>query len=116
MKFSQLEIGQRFFYQGEAYIKDGPLSASGVNSGHKRGMRRADPVQPADAGVLPQPPESAVEHVDRSRALECLQGLHDAACLALQASGLTDQQQQQVQQKLEFALQMYRQRLTAAEP
>lgn len=50
MKFHQLNIGEGFIYQGEAYRKISPLIGSHEISGEQKMFRRADPVQPDLAG------------------------------------------------------------------
>ena len=45
MKFSQVSIGQRFTYQGEAYSKSSPVLATNESSGEKKFFKRADLVE-----------------------------------------------------------------------
>ncbi len=53
MRFPQVAIGQRFTYQGKAYSKTGPLTASEEGSGNQRMIPRSAEVTPLDAGGEP---------------------------------------------------------------
>jgi hypothetical protein len=55
MKFTQLQIGQRFLYQGKTYRKATPLMADPVDGEGQRLIPRSAPVEPLDAA--PPPPE-----------------------------------------------------------
>lgn len=46
MKFPQLPIGQPFHYQGESYVKSGPLTARRRRDGAERLIPRSALVQP----------------------------------------------------------------------
>lgn len=46
MKFSVIEMGQRFKYKGEPYTKNSPLVANNEESGKQKLFRRADNVEP----------------------------------------------------------------------
>ncbi len=49
MKFSQLNIGEQFSYQGSDYTKSGPLQAVEKESGKEKMFMRAANVQPPHA-------------------------------------------------------------------
>ena len=49
MKFTQLQIGQRFLYQGKTYRKATPLMADLVDREGQRLIPRSAPVEPLDA-------------------------------------------------------------------
>jgi hypothetical protein len=53
MRFPHVAIGQRFTYQGKAYTKTGPLTASEEGSGNQRMIPRAAEVTPLDAAGEP---------------------------------------------------------------
>ena len=49
MKFPQLPIGQRFSFQGKAYTKTGPMTASEEATGKRQLIRKSAAVTPLDA-------------------------------------------------------------------
>jgi len=53
MKFSQLQIGQRFVLAGEPYRKTGPLTASHESSGKQRLVAYAARIEARDAESAP---------------------------------------------------------------
>lgn len=55
MRFPQVAQGQRFTYQGKAYTKTGPLTASEEGSGDQRMIPRSAEVTPLDASGEPLP-------------------------------------------------------------
>jgi len=57
MKFAVVEIGQRFKFKDEFYIKSSPLVANNEESGQQKLFRRADNVEP-DNKAIPQEPVS----------------------------------------------------------
>jgi len=46
MKFAVIEIGQRFNFQGEYYVKSSPLVANNEKTGQQKLFRRADNIEP----------------------------------------------------------------------
>ena len=55
MKFHDLPMGQQFTFQGEVYVKTGPLVASHGTSGAKKFMARSAVVQVAGEAVPAAP-------------------------------------------------------------
>jgi hypothetical protein len=53
MRFPQVALGQRFTYQGKAYTKTGPLTASEEGSGNQRMIPRSAEVTALDAAGEP---------------------------------------------------------------
>jgi len=53
MKFSVVEMGQRFSFNGESFTKSGPLVGNNEQTGEKKFFRRADNVQPIFESVSP---------------------------------------------------------------
>ncbi|MCW8907054.1 MAG: hypothetical protein OQL28_07380 [Sedimenticola sp.] len=52
MKFSKLEIGRVFDYQGNRFTKSGPLQAEDMATGEARTILQAASVQPVDTATL----------------------------------------------------------------
>jgi hypothetical protein len=53
MRFPQVEIGQRFSFQGRRYTKTGPLTASEEGTGSQRMIQRSAEVALLDAPAEP---------------------------------------------------------------
>lgn len=80
MKFSQLPVGSRFEYQGQAYRKISPILAAAEDGGAQRMIARSAQVQALDepvAGFVAAEPSPALE---RERVLAAAHAYH-AHCL-----------------------------------
>ncbi len=63
MKFPQLKIGERFIFQGEAYTKNGPLTAIHAESGKQKMFNRSVTVELAGAGDAAPSPKKSIDSV-----------------------------------------------------
>jgi len=79
MKFSKLEIGRVFDYQGNRYTKSGPLQAEDMATGKERMIPRAASVLPVDTAT---PGMGEPEQTLRTQ-LEYLRTLLDAHHLSV---------------------------------
>ncbi len=63
MKFNLLPIGARFEYEGEVWVKAGPLSADRASGGGRRMIPRSAILKPLDGVAVAEPavPAAAVE-------------------------------------------------------
>ena len=68
MKFTQLQIGQRFLYQGKTYRKATPLMADPADGAGQRLIPRSAAVEPLDAAAPPTelPGEIPLTQIDRA--------------------------------------------------
>jgi hypothetical protein len=68
MKFTQLQIGQRFLYQGKTYRKVTPLMADPVDGEGQRLIPRSAIVEPLDATPPPAqlPEDIPLAQIDRA--------------------------------------------------
>lgn len=66
MKFTQLPIGARFEFEGEAYVKTSPVAASNEKGGQKLIPRYAV-LTPLDAAAKPAP--RAARTLDEARVM-----------------------------------------------
>src|SRR5690606_3785310 len=69
MKFSELPVGQHFEYEGERYLKSGPLVATHEASGQRRFMPRYGAVTPISAKPETPAPAASPRTVDLGEAL-----------------------------------------------
>ena len=56
MKFHELAIGQKFEFQGVAYIKTTPMIASEIENSNQKFMARSAAVKPLDVSIPPPKP------------------------------------------------------------
>ena len=68
MKFTELQIGQRFLYQGKTYRKTTPLMADPVDGAGQRLIPRSAAVEPLDAAASPPalPGDIPLAQIDRA--------------------------------------------------
>ncbi len=59
MKFSQMPLGRRFLYQGDRYVKVGPLTACWEGTAETRLIPRSAAVSPVEEGGERAPAQSA---------------------------------------------------------
>lgn len=78
MKFQQLPQGARFEYEGQVYVKVGPLTAAS-ESGRQRMIPRFAVLKPVEGSPIPPPPPPA-KPVDRAKVLAALEA-YQATCL-----------------------------------
>lgn len=64
MKFSVVEMGQRFNFKGAVYVKSGPLVANHETTGETKFFRRADNVQPVGAETVVEKQPTTTLSVD----------------------------------------------------
>jgi hypothetical protein len=69
MKFPQVSIGQRLLFQGDAYVKVGPLTARRERDGETRLIPRSALVELTRSGAVSGAAEPAVSSEQVSRAL-----------------------------------------------
>ena len=96
MKFSKLEIGRVFDYQGTRYTKSGPLQAEDMATGRERTILQAAPVQPVDTatpgkGDSEQTLRTQIEH------LRTLLDAHHQTVLSLAGSCEQEMQREQLE-------------------
>jgi len=116
MKFPQLAIGDAFSWQGEIYVKTGPIAATHSASGQNRMIPRSALVSPLGAVVAPTPPP-APALIDPARALAALELLH-RRCLEIVAPLLPAdaETRAELEQALAAALQQARSALQPPGP
>jgi len=68
MKFTELQIGQRFLYRGKAYRKATALMADPAEGEGQRLIPRSAPVEPLDAAAPPRelPGEIPLAQIDHA--------------------------------------------------
>lgn len=64
MKFHELVIGQKFEFQGAAYIKTTPMIASAIESSTQKFMARSAQVRLLEVLAPPAKPEKSVIHTE----------------------------------------------------
>jgi hypothetical protein len=87
MKFHLLPVGEKFSYQGEVYVKAGPLTASAEQTGTNRLIPRSANVQPVNNQESATPKVVEDHQVQTARVLRefdvfhqhCLQCLKEIA-------------------------------------
>jgi len=94
MKFSDLEIGQKFFYKGMELEKSGPLQAIENATGNEKIIMRAAAVEQLDA----QPSDRSNKTVSLDKLKQALTAYHET-CLSL----LQTQEEEQKKAKIEAA-------------
>lgn len=72
MKFSQLPIGARFEFQGQAYVKTGPIAATS-EAGGQRMIPRYAVLRPLDGPAPVEPPKPA-RSLDEAAVMAALDG------------------------------------------
>lgn len=81
MKFTQLPMGARFEFQGQVYVKSGPIAAT-AESGGQRMIPRYAVLRPLDDFVpeaLPRPRRS----LDEAAVLAAFEAFHDTCARLL---------------------------------
>lgn len=105
MKFTQIPVGQRFSYQGEALVKVGPMTACNEGGGNTRLIPRAAVVAAIGAAEVPAPQASTrldVEEIDaalarfEARWRAALAGLDAAAQRQMEPALVSAQQELRV--------------------
>jgi hypothetical protein len=71
MRFGQVQIGQRFRWQGQGFCKTGPLTAHADEGGDQRLIPRSAAVEPIEADQA----VSAAPTIPRGTALSALDAL-----------------------------------------
>ena len=94
MKFSDLEIGQIFFYKGMELEKSGPLQAMENATGNEKIIMRAAAVELLDA----QPSDRLNKTASLDELKQALTAYHET-CLSL----LQTQEEEQTEAKIEAA-------------
>lgn len=86
MKFQHLKIGQQFEYQGETYVKSGPLVAHHTKTGQQRFIPRYASIVVNDASA---PPENKKKRstLDSSQVLMAFDAFYSSVMDSLQALG-----------------------------
>ncbi|MCB1868035.1 MAG: hypothetical protein KDI43_05735 [Gammaproteobacteria bacterium] len=84
MKFTQLQIGERFHYKNALYTKTGPLQAVEDGSSNPQLIMRSAVVQAASEQKSAQPPE---QHV-KDRLREVVDSYHNECRSILQAADI----------------------------
>jgi len=64
MKFHELGIGQKFEFQGAAYVKTTPMIASAIENSTQKFMARSAPVKPLEVSASPAGPIQAMLHTE----------------------------------------------------
>lgn len=102
MKFYQLNIGERFSYQGETYIKASPVLASNEATGEQCFMRRADSVQSVATEEIQKPAYDKKAMTDARQLLTRIDTFVETSVSAIQHSvnDLTTQQKQAIAEVL----------------
>ncbi len=86
MRFRDLPSGAPFRYQGEDYIKTGPLAATPRSGGNERLIARSAVVDLPSA-ITPPPTQVPIGIADAAAVRAALAALHDAAQQQLLAAG-----------------------------
>ena len=73
MKFPQLPIGQAFSYQGEGYVKTGPVTGRNLATGAQRMIPRSALVEPQQAAA--EPAQKVPRSLDPDAVLSALDAL-----------------------------------------
>lgn len=74
MKFHELAIGQRFEFDGAAYVKTGPMLASPQEGSASRFIARYAQVQPLDGSEAPAPQDRPLRADDVAAAFDVFHG------------------------------------------
>lgn len=83
MKLQHLPIGSRFEYEGEIYVKTGPMTAASERGGQKLIPRYAS-LRPLD-GAASEGPRNARKTLDPLRVKAAFDEYHAACCAVLGA-------------------------------
>lgn len=89
MKFHDLPIGQRFEFEGEAYVKTGPFVASHGVTGAQKFMARYAMVIPAGAQAAPAP-KSRERMIQRTAAEAAFEGFYQRCMRMMTDLGLPE--------------------------
>jgi hypothetical protein len=83
MKFYLIPIGQEFVFQGETYVKSGPLTASPKSGGKDRLIPRSADTQPASTDNASAMPKSgATQYLPKDVVINSFNNYHQY-CLGL---------------------------------
>lgn len=83
MKFQQLPMGARFEFEGVAYVKTGPLTATSER-GRSRMIPRSAVLKPLDAPIAP--PVRAARVLDEAVVMAAFEVFHDECRRLLDAA------------------------------
>lgn len=83
MKFSLIEPGQHFSFNGEEYIKSSPLVANHHQTGEQKFFRRADNVQPAFDSTSPAADSQISTSPDKDVVLQAFEKFYSSCVNAL---------------------------------
>lgn len=83
MKFQQLALGARFEFEGAAFVKSGPLTATS-EAGQQRMIPRFAVLKPLDT-AQPVAPAKVVGKIDAERLLAAFDVFYQDAATLLQA-------------------------------
>jgi hypothetical protein len=91
IKFIQLEIGQRFLFEGHAYTKSTPLMARSETNGQERFVPRSAVVETEERTAPPSAaPTPPLQRVEVQQAWQQFQGHCSAALARLDEDGDKD--------------------------
>jgi hypothetical protein len=85
MKFSQIEVGQRFQYQDKLFVKTGPVAATELGTGKARVIPRYAVLIPADLSKRQAHPGDQVAKLISSDAVVDMFDRFYAECLEILA-------------------------------
>jgi hypothetical protein len=108
-KFTQLITGDSFDYQGQTYLKTGPLTACNIDSGGQRMIPCSALVHPITAPHAP-PPEVTPQQLPADRVLAAFEHYHNGC---LEWLRLTEELDDELAKKMREAMAIARQRFLA---
>ena len=99
MKFPHLPVGSRFELDGVQYVKTGPLTASEVEGGGQRLIKRSAVVMPLEPQAPGgKPPEAATDPLPREKVDEALQAYQQQMDALFEAGGNAAYMREQLHQ------------------
>lgn len=99
MKFYLVPVGQEFNYQGEAYIKTGPLTASPKTGGKDKLIPRSAMTAPVGSHAPSEPDDSDKQYLSKDAVINTINNYHHY-CLAL-LNELDKESSENVRKKLD---------------
>jgi len=105
-KFTQLAIGESFEFQGERFLKVGPLTGRNLTTNHQRMIPRSAVVMPLNGETAAETPRSQRE-LPEALVLEAFEHYHKGCLEWLQ---LTEEADSELAQRIREAMALARKR------